>query len=149
MSLGQSVCHQETGTEHGFHSTIALTISRTSVDEMAAPFDDLDVYLAPPRCSGLSLSRDGTRLIPTRTPTMTTTHRGSVAVYALRSSYAAPPEAVRIDLDAVRSTCAPVASELLWIHGGPLGFVERLELALVPVAARRPGLRLLLGSRGG
>ncbi len=50
---------------HGFHSTIALTISRTRVDEMAAPFDDLDVYLALPRCSGLSLSRDGTRLITT------------------------------------------------------------------------------------
>ena len=131
---------------HGFHSTIALTISRTRVDEMAALFDDLDVYLALPRCSGLSLSRDGTRLIPTQTPTMTTNAPRLCGCLCAAQFNAAPPEAVRIDLDAVRSTCAPVASELLWIHGGPLGFVERLELALVPVAARRPGLRLLLGS---
>lgn len=34
-------------------------------------------------------------------------------VYALRTSYAAPSEVVRIDLDAVRRTGAPVASELL------------------------------------
>ncbi len=34
-------------------------------------------------------------------------------VYALRTSYAAPSEVVRIDLDAVRSTGAPVPSELL------------------------------------
>ena len=34
-------------------------------------------------------------------------------VYALRTSYLAPAEVVRIDLDAVRATGAPVASELL------------------------------------
>ena len=34
-------------------------------------------------------------------------------VYALRSSYLAPSEVVRIDLDAARATAAPVASELL------------------------------------
>ncbi|MFT4226536.1 S9 family peptidase [Micropruina sp.] len=32
---------------------------------MATPFDDIDVYLALPRCSGLSLSPDGTRLVTT------------------------------------------------------------------------------------
>ena len=121
----------------------------------------------------------------------------AATVFALRASYTAPAEPVRIDLagflasgapgerTAVAATLlrSPVAAPalpgrlteietiaedgsrvrawlalphsvvepvetpeakaplLLWIHGGPLGSVERLELALEPVADGRAGLR--------